>query len=121
MTAERVNGFPDVPDRYPRFTDRHTIELRKGCSNSTHDGKKAIQHVIDVMSKGLPWGTPYKRFNRDDVRIARATRSRARITLTSDIEAVINENMRIEADHRRRCISLRVQYCRYKRPTRAIF
>ena len=60
MTAERVNGFPDVPDRYPRFTDRHTIELRKGCSNRTHDGKKAIQHVIDVMSKGLPWGTPYK-------------------------------------------------------------
>src|ERR1700722_18581024 len=60
LTAERVNGFPDVPDRYPRFTDRHTIELRKGPSNSTHDGKKAIQHVIDVMSKGLPWGPPYK-------------------------------------------------------------
>ena len=55
-----VNGPPDVLDRYPRFTDRHTTELRKGCSNSTHDA----------------------------VRIARATRSRARITLTSDIEAV---------------------------------
>jgi hypothetical protein len=40
----------------------------------------------DVQGPAL--GDTLQRFNRDDVRIARATRSRARITLTSDIEAV---------------------------------
>ena len=55
-----VNGPPNVLDRYSRFMDRHIAELRKGLSNRTLDA----------------------------ARIARATRSRARITLTSDIEAV---------------------------------
>ena len=33
----------------------------------TAERKKAIQHVIDVMSKGLPWGDTLQRFNRDEM------------------------------------------------------
>jgi prevent-host-death family protein len=33
----------------------------------TAERKKAIQHAIDVMSKGLPWGDALQRFNRDEM------------------------------------------------------
>ena len=32
----------------------------------TAERKTAIQHAIDVMSKGLPWGDTLQMFNRDD-------------------------------------------------------
>jgi hypothetical protein len=29
--------------------------------------KKAIQHAIDVMAKGLPWGNTLQSFTRDEM------------------------------------------------------
>ncbi len=33
----------------------------------TAERKKAIQHVIQVMTKGLPWGDTLQRFTRDEM------------------------------------------------------
>jgi prevent-host-death family protein len=33
----------------------------------TPEREKAIQHAIDVMAKGLPWGTTLRRFTRAEM------------------------------------------------------
>ena len=33
----------------------------------TEERKKAIQHAIDEMAKGLPWGKALRRFKRDEM------------------------------------------------------
>lgn len=38
-----------------------------GPAHMTPDRKKAIRHALDVMSKGLPWGSALPRFKRDEM------------------------------------------------------
>jgi antitoxin (DNA-binding transcriptional repressor) of toxin-antitoxin stability system len=33
----------------------------------TPERQKAIQHAIDVMAKGLPWGDALRRFKREEM------------------------------------------------------
>ena len=33
----------------------------------TAERKKAVQHAIDVMTKGLPWGSSLQRFDRNEM------------------------------------------------------
>ena len=33
----------------------------------TAERKKAVQHAIDVMTKGLPWGSSLQRFEREEM------------------------------------------------------
>ncbi len=33
----------------------------------TPERKKAIRHALDVMTKGLPWGSALPRFKRDEM------------------------------------------------------
>ena len=36
-------------------------------SMMTPEREKAIQHAIDLMSKGLPWGNALRRFRREEM------------------------------------------------------
>jgi hypothetical protein len=33
----------------------------------TAERKKAVQHAIDMMAKGLPWGSTLQRFKREEM------------------------------------------------------
>ena len=36
-------------------------------SMMTSEREKAIQHAIDLMAKGLPWGSALRKFRRDEM------------------------------------------------------
>ena len=76
VSARQANHeFSDLLSRVERgeeilITKRSKpVAVRPSLSSTANDSgtQKGLQHAIDVMSKGLPWGDTLQRFNRDEM------------------------------------------------------
>jgi prevent-host-death family protein len=76
VSARQANhNFSDLLSRVERGEEILITKRNKPVAvlspyrapSMTPEREKAIQHAIDVMKKGLPWGTTLRRFRRGEM------------------------------------------------------